>query len=107
MVLNGSDVTLICSVQMDQNVLTSELPFLMVNARLTRPDGSVFDLSDPVMSGTTYNFTTQVNSFGDSDVGDYTCTASVRLQASSPFLTGMGELVSNPINLAIINAFGK
>ena len=90
---------------MDQNVLPSELSLLMVTAQLTRPDESVFDLSDPVMSGTTYNFITQVNSFGENDVGDYTCTATVRLQASSPYLTGLGRLVSNPINLAI--SFGK
>ena len=86
---------------MDQNVLPSELPLLMVTARLTRPDGSVLNLSNPVISGTTYNFITQVNSFGDSDVGDYTCTATVRLQPSSPFLTGMGQLVSYPIEIVI------
>ena len=101
MVLNGSNVTLTCSVQMDQNVLPSELSLLMVTASLTRPDGSVLDLSDPVISGTTYNFTTQVNSFGDSDVGDYTCTATVRLQVSSPFLTGMGRLASNSTKTVI------
>ena len=83
-------------------MLTSELSLLMVTAMLTRQDGSVLNLSNPVMSGTTYNFTTQVNSLGDSDVGDYTCTATVRLQASqSPFLIGMGELVSNPIKIVI------
>ena len=101
MVLNGSNVTLTCFVQMDQNILPSELPLLMVNAQLTRPDGSVLDLSNPVISGTTYNFITQVNSFGNSDVGEYTCTATVRLQASSPFLTGMGRFVSSPIKIVI------
>ena len=82
---------------MNQNVLTFELPLFVVTARLTSPDGSVLDLSNPVISGITYNFTTEVNSFGDSDVGDYTCTATVRLQAFSPFLTGMGRLASNRI----------
>ena len=67
---NGSGVTLTCSVQMNQNVLTSELPLLMVTAQLIGPDGSVVDLSDPIISGTTYNFTTQVNFFSDNDVGN-------------------------------------
>ena len=100
---NGSDVTLTCSVQMNQNILPPELSLLMVTARLTRPNGSVLNLTDPLISGTTHNFTTQVNSFGDSDVGDYTCTATVRLQATSTYLTGMGQLVSNPIKIV----FGK
>ena len=80
-VLNGSGVTLTCSVQMNQNLLPSELSLLLVTAQLTRPDGSVFNLSTSslVMSGTTYNFTTKVSSFGDNDVGSYTCTATVGL----------------------------
>ena len=106
-VLNGSDVTLTCSVQMNQNLLPAELSLLMVTAQFTRPDGLVFNLSisSLVMSGTTYNFTTEVSSFGDDDVGSYTCTATIGLRPSSPslgvFLTGMGQLVSNPITIVI------
>ena len=105
---NGSDVTLTCSVQMNQNLLPSELSLLMVTAQLIRPDGSVFNLSTSslVMSGTTYNFTTEVSSFGDDDVGSYTCTATVGLRPSSlslrAFLTGIGQLTSNPIKIVII-----
>ena len=107
-ILNGSDITLTCSIQMNQNLLPSELSLLMVTAQLTRPDGSVVNLSTSslVMSGTTYNFTTEVSSFGDDDVGSYTCTATVGLRPSSPslggFLTGIGQLVSNPVIIVII-----
>ena len=101
MVLNGSNVTLTCSVQMGQNVLPSEHSLLTVNAQLISPDGSVLDLSSRVMSGTTYNFTTQVNSFGDGDVGNYTCIATVIAQPSSTFLIGMSRLVSNSIKIVI------
>ena len=109
-VLNGSDVTLTCSVQMNQNLLPSELSLLMVTAQLIRPDGSVFNLSTSslVMSGTTYNFTTEVSSFGDDDVGSYICTATVGLRPSSPslgdFVNGMGQLVSNPVKIVLIGS---
>ena len=46
MIVNGSDVTLICSVQMNsQNILASELSLLMVNASLIKPDGTILDLT--------------------------------------------------------------
>ena len=102
LVLNGSNVTLTCSILLHQNIL-SELSLLMVNAQFTRPDGSVLDILDPVISdGATYNFTTQVNSFGDSDVGNYTCNTTVSTCPSlRDFLIGMGLLVSNPIKIVI------
>ena len=87
---------------MNQNVLPSELSLLMVNAQLTRPDGSVLDLSDPVISGTNFTYTAQVNSFGDSNVGNYTCTATVRPQPFMIFLTGTSEL-SNTATIIIGN----
>ena len=71
-----------------------------MNVQLTIPDGFVLDLSNPVMSGTTYNFTTEVNSFSDSDIGNYTCTATIRAQPSSTYLTGTGEL-SDTIQVTI------
>ena len=92
MVLRGSGVTLTCSVQMNQTVFPSELTLLMVNASLIKPDGSSLDLSNPETSETlTYSFTTQLNAFGDSDVGNYTCNATIRPQPSSPFLIGLSQ----------------
>ena len=66
MVLNGSNVTLNCSIQMNQNVLASELSLLVVNAQLTRPGGAILDLSNPMIEGTNfiYVYTAQVISFG-------------------------------------------
>ena len=77
---------------MNQAVLPSDLSLLVVNASLTRPDGDVLDLSNPMISGTTFAYTTQVNSFGDSDIGNYTCTATISPQSTSTYLTGTGEL---------------
>lgn len=99
-VRNGSDVTLTCAVRMNQNVFSSELSVLMVSAQLTGPGGSMLTLSDPVMSGIDFTYTAQVNSFGDSDIGNYTCVATVEAQPNSVYLTGRGEL-SNIIEITI------
>ena len=75
----------------------------MVNASITKPDGTVLVLSNPVVAieGTAYKVTTQVNSFGERDVGGYTCNATVRSHPSLTFLMGISQLVSNPINIEI------
>ena len=77
---------------MSQNVSPSELSLLVVNASLTRPDGAILDLSNPTIVGTTFTYTSQVISLGDSDVGTYTCNATVRPRPTSTYLTGTGEL---------------
>ena len=104
MVLRGSSVTLICSVQMNQTILASELSLLLVNASLIKPDGTVtaLTLSTPMMSSTTLKFITQVNSFDDDDIGNYSCNVSVWPQSSFPYLTGMGQLESNAIEIVAI-----
>ena len=99
-VLNGSDVTLTCSVQMNQDILSSELSLLMVTAQLIGPDGSVLALSEAEMSGTNFTYTAQVDSFGDSDAGNYTCNARIGLQLPSSYLTGTGQL-SNTIQVIV------
>ena len=86
---------------MNEYVLPSELSLLMVVAQLTRPDGTTLDLSSPGISGTTYNFITRVNSFGDSDVGNYLCTATVIPGPTATFLTGMGQVESDPVEIMI------
>ncbi len=85
---------------MNQNILPSELSLLMVTAELTRPDGLVLVLLEPDISGANFTYTAQVSSFGDSDVGNYTCNASVGLRLLSTYLTGTGQL-SNTIQVII------
>ena len=88
---------------MNQNVLPSEFSLLIVYASIAKPDGTALILSNPVIEDTAYKFTTQVTSFGDSDVGSYTCNATVTPRPSLNYLTGMGQLVSNPIKIVIIS----
>ena len=92
---------------MNQNVLPSEFSLLIVNASITKPDGTVLILSNPMIEDIAYKFTTQVTSFGDNDVGNYTCNATVRPKSSTIYLTGMGQLSSNPIEIVIIGKRNK
>ena len=85
---------------MNKNILSSELSLLMVTAQLTGPDGSVLALSEAEISGTNFTYTAQVDSFGDSDAGNYTCNASIRLQLPSTYFTGTGQL-SNTIQVIV------
>ena len=101
MILNGSDVNLTCSVQMGENISSAHLASLMmVNASITKPDGTVLILSNPEIEGTAYKLTTQIISFGDDDVGNYACNATVR-PLHAVYLTGMGQLVSSPLEIVI------
>ena len=97
MVLNGSDVTLTCSVLMGENISSAHLESLMmVNASITKPDETVLVLSNPEIEGTAYKLTTRIISFGDDDVGNYTCNAIVK-PLPAVYLTETGQLVSSPL----------
>ena len=88
-VLDGTDVTLTCNVTMGQGVLSSDLSLLMVNTQLSR-DGTKLNRMMSI-SGTTFTYTIQLNSFGRNDSGNYTCTANVTLLQPSTYLTGIRQ----------------
>ena len=95
----GSDVTLTCTLELNLAIVATDLPLLMVDVQLFR-DG--IPLSNPTMSsatGTTFTYTTQLNSFMRSDSGNYTCTATIRPQPSTTYLTGNETLQSDTINI--------
>ena len=81
-------------------MLESESSLLMVSAQLSR-DGTMLNLTGPTVTDGSFNFGATVSSFSESDIGNYICTATVRLRVSSPFLTGIGQLESNPIEIMI------
>ena len=88
---------------MGENVLPAHLESLMmVNASITKPDGAVVVLSNTKIEGTVYKLITQIISFGDDDVGNYTCNTTVRPSPSAIYLTGMGQLVSSPFEILIV-----
>ena len=90
--INGDSVTLICTVNMRQEILDSEIVLLMVDAQLSR-DGTSLVLIGTTVTGTTFNYTTQLNSFGSADSGNYTCMATIRPQPTSTYLTGTGMVL--------------
>ena len=93
-VVVGSDTTLICTLVLNSVIMGSENALLMVDAQLSR-DGTPLALPGVTVTGTTFTFTTIVNSFGRSDSGNYTCTATVRPQPTATHLTGTETLESN------------
>ena len=64
----------------------------MVEAQLMRPSGTTLNLNNSVISGTTFNYSTEVKDFDDDDFGSYTCSVTVRPRPSSLYFTGTGEL---------------
>jgi hypothetical protein len=67
--------------------MESDLLLLMVDAQLLR-DGTPLTRIGPIVSGTTFTYTTQLNSFGRSNSGNYTCMANVRPKLTAVYLTG-------------------
>ena len=76
----GSSVTMNCTVELSSTVMESDLSLLMVDAQLSR-DGTPLTLTDPIVTGTTFTYTTQLSPFGRTDSGNYTCNATVRPQS--------------------------
>ena len=92
-VLTGSDVTIHCTIEWAPTVMESELSLLMVDAQLFMVRNEVtrnLSLTSPGISGTTFTYTTVVNSFSLNDSGNYSCVASIR--PSSIYLYGELEL---------------
>ena len=95
-VMLGSDVTLTCTLGLNSAIVASDLSLLMIEIQLLR-DGVLFD--NPLATGITFTYATQLTSFGRSDFGNYTCTATVRPQPTAVYLTGNETLLSNAINI--------
>ena len=93
-VVVGSDITLTCTLMLNSVIMGSENALLMVDAQLSR-DGTPLALPNVTVTGTTFTYTTVVNSFERSDSGNYTCTATVRPQPTATHLTGTETLESN------------
>ena len=91
-ILNGDDVKVNCIVELGPAVMESELSLLMVEAQLSRDGITMRNLSSPMISGTTFTYTTVLNSFYRRYSGNYSCIATIRPQSSSVYLYGTGEL---------------
>ena len=99
-ILNNTAITVNCEVDFGQGVSESELSLLMVEAQLFR-DGTPLMLDDPTMSGSSLVFGSEISSFNDSSVGNYSCTATISPASSSRFLTGTGQGTSPLVRLTV------
>ena len=96
--ITGSDVTLTCAVELNSLIHSSEVHLLIVDVQLSR-DGTPLALTGPTVSGTTITYTRRFESFGRSDSGNYTCTATIQPQPTSAYLTGNETLKSDSITI--------
>ena len=86
----GSSVKVMCIAEMDPKILPSDLSLLEVEAQLSR-DGTPLILTDPTVSGTTFTYAIQLDSFSRNDSGKYTCRVTVRPRPTSHDLIQSGE----------------
>ena len=94
----GSDMTLTCTVELNSAIVVSDISLLTVEAQLSR-DGTPLTLTGPTVTGTTFTYTRQFESFGRNDSGNYTCMTTITPQPSSIYLTGSEAIVSNSISI--------
>ena len=83
-------MTVNCTVEMGEGVSQSDLSLLMVDAQLSR-GGTPLDRTGPEISDTTFTYTLQSSLFSSNDSGTFNCTATVRPQQTSTYLTGVGK----------------
>ena len=90
-----------CTVDLDPSVLSAaDLSLITVEAQLFR-DGNELNQTNLGMDGVTYTFGVVVNSFNESDNGNYSCSATVSPRASSSYLTGMGQGTSDTFPIVV------
>ena len=78
--------------------MESDLSLLTVDVHLYKdraPLGGT--LTDYAVSGTTYTYTTRLNSFSSSDSGNYMCSTSVGPNDQARYLMGSGIRMSENI----------
>ena len=83
---------------MNPLLVQSDLQLLMVDIWLFR-DETPLTLIGPTVTGTTFTYTTQLNSFGTSDSGNYTCTAEIRPQPTLYYIA-IDYMLTSSINIS-------
>ena len=96
-ILIGSGITFTCTVALNPAILGSEIFLLTVDVQLSR-DGTPLTLTGPIVTGTTFTYTAQLDSFEMSDFGSYTCIATIRPQATSGYVLGV-DILSDTLSI--------
>ena len=88
---NGTNVIVLCTVELSPPVTESELSLLRVDAHLTH-NGTRDIPTNREEHGTSFTYIAVVRSFQADDSGDYVCTATLSPLSPSPYITGNGTL---------------
>ena len=97
-VIVGTNVTLTCTVRLNQAIVESDLSLLTVMAQFLSPDASSLTLRGLSVVSTTFVYTTKRDSFRPSDSGNYTCAVTVGPQSTATFLSGT-EILNHTIEI--------
>ena len=86
----GIHVIVICTVELSPLVTESETSLITVSVQLIHNGTRELSPTMSARQGTTYTFSSLIQSFQQSNNGEYVCTATVSPQASSQLITGNG-----------------
>ena len=95
-VLFGSDVTLTCTLGLNSTIAASDLSLLSVDVQLSR-NGSPLTRTDPTVTDTALIYNIGLNSFSITEVGNYTCNATIRPRSNATYLNVNASLLSNEL----------
>ena len=90
----GSDVNLTCIVELNPTIINN-VSLLTADIQLSRNENPLALIGMLTRTGTTITYTTQLNSFGRNDSGNYTCTATIRSQPTTTHLTASSSLTNS------------
>ena len=89
----GSNISLTCIVKLNP---VADFSLLTAHIQLSRNENPLPPTSNLTINGTTFTYTTQLNSFERTDSGNYTCIATFRSNISH---ITMSNPVTNSINI--------
>ena len=87
-------------MELSPAVRESDLTLLTVDVQLLR-DGIPMTLTGLTVTGTTFIYSTQFNSFDRIDSGNYTCVATVRPQPMASAYIVTSESIQSPVFVII------
>ena len=76
----GSQVTVNCTVELNEVVVESDFSILVINLHLAKDGNIIPSQAQNTTSISSKSWTYTINSFGRSDSGNYTCSATISPQ---------------------------
>ena len=102
----GTGITVTCTLMLNSAIVASDISLLMVDAMLSR-DGTPLTLTGPTVTGTTFTYTSQINSFERIDSGNYNCMATIRPKPTQMYIVTVNHAGNGMLSSAINIRAGK